>query len=359
MPLQDLTPELRTRLSRVERAVGIFVMLATLLLLAGFVYYLHHTAERKGWFIPKVAYYTYLHTGHGLKSGDPVKLMGFDVGEITRVEAMAPFEPYDVYIEFRVKSPYYGYLWSDSKVKVAAADFLGGRYIELTKGVTGKPTVKEENQALFLLADAARDLYEPIAKRSRYGLEVVESPAVTDQLQAMVAKVEAALPGILGITNRVNEVLSNSATAIAHIDAAVLGAQPVLTNLAVITSQLRDPRGSLGEWIIPTNVNRQVQTALASANTTIVSANTNLVEVAAVLKRVLEDSARITSNLNAQVQSNDKMLSQISTLVVNTDNLVQGLKKHWLLRGVFQKPTSQTNAPPTNAPPAKPAEQPK
>src|SRR5580765_7357512 len=36
VPVQDLTPQLRTRLSRVERAVGIFVSVATLLLLAGF-----------------------------------------------------------------------------------------------------------------------------------------------------------------------------------------------------------------------------------------------------------------------------------------------------------------------------------
>ena len=28
MPVQDLTPQLRTRLSRVERAVGVFVILA-------------------------------------------------------------------------------------------------------------------------------------------------------------------------------------------------------------------------------------------------------------------------------------------------------------------------------------------
>jgi hypothetical protein len=50
MALQDLTPQLRTRLSRMERAVGWFVFLATALLLFGFGYYIYHTAERKGWF---------------------------------------------------------------------------------------------------------------------------------------------------------------------------------------------------------------------------------------------------------------------------------------------------------------------
>src|SRR5256885_3238510 len=54
MALQDLTPQLRTRLGRMERAVGIFVGLATLLLLSGFLYYLYHTAVRKGWFLKKI-----------------------------------------------------------------------------------------------------------------------------------------------------------------------------------------------------------------------------------------------------------------------------------------------------------------
>ena len=55
--------------------------------------------------------------------------------------------------------------------------------------------------------------------------------------------------------------------------------------------------------------------------------------------------AAMTSNLNSQVQSNDQILTGISTLVVDTDNLVQGLKKHWLLRGAFPA----TNAAPRKA----------
>ena len=75
MALQDLTPQLRTRLSRMERAVGIFVILATLLLLAGFSYYVYHTAERKGWFLSKVHYFTFVDSAAGLKVGAPVMMM--------------------------------------------------------------------------------------------------------------------------------------------------------------------------------------------------------------------------------------------------------------------------------------------
>src|SRR6267378_7430934 len=135
MALQDLTPQLRTRLSRMERAVGIFVGLAAVLLLSGFFYYLYHTAVRKGWFLTKVTYYTYVDGAAGLKVGDPVKLMGFDAGEITKILPENPQSEYDVYIEFKIKEPNYGYIWfPDSEVKVTATDFLGNRYLEVTKG---------------------------------------------------------------------------------------------------------------------------------------------------------------------------------------------------------------------------------
>ena len=97
--MQDLTPQLRTRLSRVERVVA--VRLATLLLAAGFVYYIYHTAQRKGWFLTKAAYFIFVDSAAGLKVGDPVKLMGFDVGKITRIDAQPPGEYFNVYVEFR------------------------------------------------------------------------------------------------------------------------------------------------------------------------------------------------------------------------------------------------------------------
>jgi hypothetical protein len=141
MALQDLTPQLRTRLSRMERAVGWFVLLAVLLLAFGFVYYVYNTAERRGWFVTKATYFTFLDSASGIKEGDPVKLMGFDVGQITRITGMPPFSGYDVYVQFEVKHPYFDYLWTTgSLAKVAASGLLAGRELEVTKGTSGYPT---------------------------------------------------------------------------------------------------------------------------------------------------------------------------------------------------------------------------
>src|SRR6185436_14051438 len=100
MAVQDLTPQLRTRLSRLERVVGWFVTVATLLLVAGLAYYIYQVAERKGWFLKKMPYFTFVKNATGLSVGDRVKLMGFDIGEITEITAQPPEDAfYNVYVQ--------------------------------------------------------------------------------------------------------------------------------------------------------------------------------------------------------------------------------------------------------------------
>jgi len=222
MALQDLTPQLRTRLSRMERAVGWFVILATALLLFGFGYYIYNRAETKGWFLQKIRYQTSIGSGVGLKEGDDVRLMGFDVGKITRIQPNGPYEFYNITVDFYIKAPNFGYIWSDSTVKVAAGDFLGNRYLEIVKGRDGLPTVHENtnrvadgillrdyfnqqrtkltkiytNDAAKVLElvkeDAAKNqlLYYTNFTGKPYWIEPEESPAVTERLEKLVVVIK-------------------------------------------------------------------------------------------------------------------------------------------------------------------------
>ena len=98
----------------------------------------------------KAPYFTFVRTAAGLKEGDQVKLMGFDVGQITKVEAMpADQTDFNVYVEFRIKAPYQGYLWTDSRAKVVTGDFLGHRYLEVTRGINGRASYKETTNSGF------------------------------------------------------------------------------------------------------------------------------------------------------------------------------------------------------------------
>ena len=405
MALQDLTPQLRTRLNRMERAVGWFVFLAAVLLLFGFGYYIYHTAERKGWFVIKAPFHTYVQSSAGLSVGDPVYMMGFPVGQITLIHAMPPRDPHNVRVEFEIRDPYFRYIWTGgSYAKINAAGFLNQRQLEVTRATNGyaicvtqpvyEKTIDEmkqlvagetnrwqlsqdvfdENSNLVFSAYTMLDesnlqrlaelkaksnsicAYNNTVNRNRIvaswdgrihryvnftaerdtaWLRAVEMPPVSDQLQAMVSQVQSALPGILALTNKIAAVLDNAANATSNLNTAMIEARPMITNFAIVSEQLREP-GGLGVWVLGTNGDWQIQTALTNLNSLLENTDTNF-------SALLINLADITSNLNAQVQANTNLLGGISKSVTDADDLVQGLKRHWLLRSAFK--TKATNAP--------------
>ncbi len=402
-----------------ERAVGWFVFLAVLLLAFGFVYYVYTTAERKGWFLIKARYFTFVDSATGLKVGDPVMLMGFDAGAITDIMPMPADQfTYNVYVEFELKSPNYGYIWSEgSHARVATADLLGKRVLEVTKGTGGYPTyifypmLTVNSAELKQLPDAAtyvlgEEIPEPngtnllarpfqrvtelsdlavagystllvlhtnalekhitgiwqerearytnVFNSKGYYLPADESPAVTEQLQRMVTEIEQALPNVLALTNNLALVLSNSATLTSNLNAVALSAQPTFSNLANATAHLDQP-GSLGQWLIPTNIHLQLEGTVSNANLAVLTESTNLANVMVNLNRSLDNVANITSNLDVQVAVNSNILSSISSTVTHTDQFIQGLKRHWLFRHLFKAESKTAPAPK----PARPVRSPK
>jgi ABC-type transporter Mla subunit MlaD len=404
MALQDLTPQLRTRLSRMERAVGWFVFVATALLLFGFGYYLYNTAQNKGWFDIKAPFYTFITSSEGLKVKDPVVMMGFEVGQITRVQVTPPGEKHNVRVDFQVKDPYFRYLWTGGSYAKINSSLLGARQLEITRATNGyalvvtQPvfvkTIDELKQlvtqypgqwqlsqdvfdeqsnivfhaydwltasnldviaglkvdSLYAYDDRETDKHQVVASwDGRYHhykifktgddsawLKTVETPAVGDQVQAMVAQVQAALPGILALTNKLAIVLNNAANATSNLDATLAATRPMVTNFAYISSELREPGNPL-IWAMGTNGDSQLQNALTNANLLLANSDTNLNRLTLQIGETLDNVANITSNLNAQVQSNSNLLFGISKTIMDSDDFIQGLKRHWLLRSAFKK----------------------
>jgi ABC-type transporter Mla subunit MlaD len=366
MAVQDLTPQLRTRLSRLEKVVGWFVTLGVLLLLGGLSYYIYSLAERKGWFVPKAPYYIYLESGAGLNVGDSVRLMGFPAGRITNIKPMPPDSRENVYVEFEIHGENIGYVWDDSQVKVRSAGLLGARFLEVIKGGTVATnsdvfaTYKVEKDTIVSMFDRDTETFTNWTKGGpAFWLVADEPPELSSQLDQTVQMLKVSLTNILQLTNAITRTLTNAAEVTANLNDILLEAKPVVANAATITSNLKEPRGSLGEWLFPVAMNYQLTSLLTNAgstvlnvNSTVTNANTNLVGVFSNITVTLENIASMTSNLNAQVQRNNNIVSSVSRLIVNTDDMVQGLKRHWLLRSAFKE---RDAAPPRRSAPRRDA----
>jgi len=405
MALQDLTPQLRTRLSRMERAVGWFVFLATALLLFGFGYYIYHTAERKGWFVIKAKFFTYVQSSAGLNAGDPVFMMGFPVGQITSVHPMPPGDPHNVRVEFEVRDNYFRYIWvGGSYVKINAAGFLNQRQVEVTRGTNGPAicvtqpgflkTIPELEQ-LIAVETNRWQLYQDVLDENSNMVFGAYTMLTQSNLERM-AQLNLASNSVYAYDNKlfVNHIVAswhrrthryeNIAPGSEDVRLRAVEAPPVSDQLQAMVTQVQQALPNILALtnklaaILDNSVN-----ATSNLNATLVEARpmiTNFALVSAQLREpgspmvwalgtngneqlqgaltnanalladtdtnfttILLQLADLTSNLNAQVQANTNMLSTISKTVADADDFVQGLKHHWLLRSAFK--TKATNAP--------------
>ena len=112
-------------------------------------------------------------------------------------------------------------------------------------------------------------------------LRAVETPPVSDQLQAMVSQVQTGVAEILALTNKIAAVLDNAANATSNLNTAMVEARPMLTNFAIISEQLREP-GGLGVWALGTNGDWQIQTALTNVNSLLENTDTNLTRCSSI-----------------------------------------------------------------------------
>lgn len=404
MPLQDLTPQLRTRLSRVERGVGWFVFLATALLIFGFAYYLYHVAQQRGWFLTKAKFRIYVDSSTGLNVGDPVTIMGFSVGFITKVFPMPPGAKQNVRVEFEVRDPYFRYIWSQgSYAKVNAAGFLNQRLIEVTRGTNnGYAICVTQPITVFTNLDDLKEKVDSEPEQWQLAQEIYDEDSnllyraytwLNDSNLQRIAGLK--LPTVTAYNNtekgknyvvawwhprqhayigfRTNEETAwlpvsetpPVADRLQGMITEIQGALPnflsltnqltrILENGAQITSNLNTTvmethplltNANLIVAHLDTNVNRSlvgIPPLLTNANLLVANLNTNVTAT-------LENLALITSNLNAQVQANSNMLTKISKAVTDSDTFVQGLKHHWLLRSAFKKENKKTNDPPASA----------
>jgi ABC-type transporter Mla subunit MlaD len=191
-------------------------------------------------------------------------------------------------------------------------------------------TEARANEDAFYTNDFANNIYF---------LEPLESPAISERLDRLVSQFENALPGILALTNQISTVLENTAEVTSNLNDAAKAVQPAVENLVELSEQLRGP-GALGEWALGTNGVADVNALVGRLNSTVANTDTNLTALLENLGRSLDNLADITGSLKMQVQANTNMLEAISSAVIHADDLVQGLKRHWLLRSAFKNKTN-------------------
>jgi phospholipid/cholesterol/gamma-HCH transport system substrate-binding protein len=298
------------------------------------------------WFAKRAPYKVVFSKVQGLKPGTPVTISGMEVGNVKSLR-LDPQSKVELMIE--VLQRYQGNIRQDSQAAIAMA-LIGGKTIEITVGSPEKPLLPPGST-----------------------IPSLEPKEITDLLKEIDVK---------GYLKKIDDVLDNLKSITHKLDDPKGSLFRTLGNLEFVTSQLKNGRGSMGAILQDPKMHGEINAAIAQVrrslsnaeeitrNAAQVSQNLpplmgevdrsvkevpklieELKKVLAELPPILEDIRKTTAHtpaiaenvkgITADVKKASPQIPELLTTTQetteDTDKLIQGLQKHWLLRGSMPK----------------------
>jgi phospholipid/cholesterol/gamma-HCH transport system substrate-binding protein len=335
------------RIHRLDRYVGIFLILALFFLVATLVF----VAREQKWFEKRYAYRTLFAKVQGLKAGTPVTISGMEVGSVKSFR-LNPAGKVEVQLE--ILETYKHYLRADSQVSIASA-LLGGKTVEIRMGSPDQPPVAEgqilPSQEPKELIDLLReiDVQTPLKKVDE-ALENLTS--LTARLSSSEGELFTILKNVQFITTQLKEG-EGSAGAIlrdkklyreiaaaaesanrsaAHVEGITEKAAEIAKELPAMVQQvngrIQDIQGILGE----------VKKATAELPPILENVRQVTVEAPAIavnVKEITRDFREITKDVKKTTPELPELVHQTQQAVEDADKVLLGLQNHWLMRGTI------------------------
>jgi phospholipid/cholesterol/gamma-HCH transport system substrate-binding protein len=193
--------------------VGV-VGLVAFVILAALIFLL---TSSKGFFQKTALLHTFMDDASGMAEGTPVRLNGFTVGSLDKVELITPSEPKrSVRFIMKVQEKFLRQIPVDSVAGISAANLLGDKFINITKG-RNPQTVKDGAEIKSL---QAQDIPELMAQTANL-LQTFQT--IVTRLDSLLAGVEAG-KGNIGkllkdeeLYNRLNGIATEGQNLLADV----------------------------------------------------------------------------------------------------------------------------------------------
>ena len=269
----------RKQLTWTELRVGLFVLVGLSVLAAGIFY-----VTGVGVLGPKYRLMTYLPEVSGLANGAPVRVDGVEVGNVEsirllpRTSGKTADKNKNIEVVMRVDRRYQGDILTDSAASLVTEGLLGNRYVNITRGFTGKP-IEDKG----VIPGAEEKAMKEVVERSAELLGNLS--ALSDNVQDLIQGVKDG-KGSLGklLTDEqayyhLNSILAKSDTMIANVQAGqgTIGklvtsdemytkVDKGLDNVNVILADVRAQKGTIGKLMYDPALYDQLKQAAANGN---------------------------------------------------------------------------------------------
>ena len=337
------------RIHHWDRYVGIFVILAMLILILALVF----MARGQKWLEKRYRYGAVFSKVQGLKSGTPVTISGMEVGSVRSFRLNPQGK---VQVQMEILESYKDFIRADSAVTIATT-LLGGKTLEIRMGSPNQPPLGEgdilSSQEPKELTDFLKeiDLQAPLKKVDET-LENLRS--LTAKLNSPEGEVFATLKNIQFLTTQLKEG-EGSAGAILRdkkmyleVTAAVESAKRSAVHVESVTEKAAEIAKELPAIMHQVNgriqeiqgILDEVKKATAKLSPILENVNRASVEAPAIagnIRDITQDVRAITGDVKKSTPEIPELVHQTQEIIEDADKVMVGVQNHWLIRGLVPR----------------------
>ncbi|MBB6611991.1 MCE family protein [Pontibacter sp. Tf4] len=305
--------------------VGIFVLLALIILIAG-IFTLGGQQKR---FIDTISVRSVFDDVAGLKAGNNVWFSGVKIGTIKSIQLYGDSQ---VEVIMNIEESAQQYIRKDAVARISSESFIGNKNIIIESGSPQSPPVEDGDRITGVNPLNTDDLMETLQQNNK---NLVAITGDFKQLSTKLVNGEGTVGALLTDTM----MAENFRTIVANLQRMSQNTMRASNDLNRFTSQLNTPGSLASELLTDTTVFNQLQASMAQLREASTSAavltqnlqqaSTNLNDKNSALGVLLTDP-EFARNLQNTMQN-------LETSTQKFDQNMEALQSNFLLRGFFKK----------------------
>ena len=265
----------RKQLTWTELRVGLFVLVALLVIAVGIFY-----VTGAGFLGPKYRLRTYLPEVAGVTNGAPVRLDGVDIGNVESIKMVPrtpghiPEKSRNIELILRLDKRFQPEILTDSTAKLVTEGLLGNRYVNITRGFTGVQ-LKENQEVPGTAEQALSDVLSSMQGLTTDVQEVIRSLQAGKGTLGKLLTDDQAYNNLNGLLAKSNDMVGGIQQGRGTLGKLVASdemygkANATLDNVNGVLTDARAGKGTIGKLLNDPTLYDEAKKAVENGNSII------------------------------------------------------------------------------------------
>lgn len=257
----------------------------------------------------------------GLQKGAQVDILGTAVGVVDRIEVL---ENDQLQAVFKIRGDFVRFIRADSEAVIKRKfGVAGDAFVDITVGqgapmdMTGEPTIPCRKDTELL--EIVQDVVEQVQQATLPALE---------ELRKALEEYRLLAADMRNPEGSLQQILTQGNSTVGHINALLQG--------------LEEGQGTAGKLLKDPSIANEVEKILEKVDEAVARLNEAMAESKTILDNIKTASAVLpetADTIRGELRDVPGMVLQAQATLYESEQLVDGLQKHWLLRRYMTEDT--------------------